>query len=116
MPTVVRHPKQLHLDGLPVLYPHAAGMDIGSDEIVVAVPSDRDPQPVRAFATFTPDLQALVDWLQECQIDTVALESTVGPTHLILRVRQHFAGLRSIAVPLPSRHRPIQHGDVWYEY
>jgi transposase len=76
MPTVVRHPKQLHLDGLPVLYPHAAGMDIGSDEIVVAVPSDRDPQPVRAFATFTPDLQALVDWLQECQIDTVALEST----------------------------------------
>jgi transposase len=76
MPMVVRHPKQLQIDGLPILYPNAAGMDIGSDEIVVAVPADRDPQPVRAFATFTPDLQALVAWLQDCQIDTVALEST----------------------------------------
>ena len=54
----------------------AAGMEIGSDELVVAVPPDRDPQPVRAVATFTPDRQALVDGLQECQIDTVALEST----------------------------------------
>jgi hypothetical protein len=37
----------------------AAGLDIGSAEIVVAVPPDRDPEPVRVFATFTPDLHAL---------------------------------------------------------
>jgi|GEM_PF-1259294 len=69
-------PKQLHLDGVPAIHPHAAGMDIGADEIVVAVPPDRDPQPVRAFATFTPDLHALVAWLVAGRIDTVALEST----------------------------------------
>lgn len=61
---------------LPPIHPHAAGMDIGSNEIVVAVPPDRDPEPVRVFRTFTTDLHALVAWLAACQIDTVALEST----------------------------------------
>ena len=64
------------MDGLPSIHPHAAGIDIGADEIVVAVPPDRDPEPVRAFRTFTPDLQALVAWLVVCRIDTVAREST----------------------------------------
>jgi transposase len=76
MPTPARRPKKLHLDGLPTIYPNAAGIDIGTEEIVVAVPSDRDEQPVRAFATFTPDLHALVVWLEACGIDTVAMEST----------------------------------------
>ena len=71
-----RAPKQLHLEGLPAIHPNAAGIDIGANEIVVAVPADRDAQPVRAFPTFTQDLQSLVDWLLACQIDTVALEST----------------------------------------
>jgi len=71
-----RTPKQLHLEGLPAIHPHAAGIDIGANEIVVAVPPDRDAQPVRAFPTFTQDLQALVHWLLACRIDTVALEST----------------------------------------
>jgi len=43
---------------LPVIHPHAAGIDIGATEIYVAVPPDRDPQSVRCFATFTPDLRA----------------------------------------------------------
>jgi hypothetical protein len=64
------------MDGLPAIHPHAAGIDIGADEIVVAVPADRDPQPVRVFRTFTLDLHTLVDWLVACQIDTVAMEST----------------------------------------
>ena len=36
----------------------------------------RDGQSVRSFATFTPDLNALADWLQACAIDTVVMEST----------------------------------------
>jgi transposase len=71
-----RTPKTLHVQGLPTIFPNAAGIDIGADEIVVAVPPDRDPEPVRAFGTFTPDLVALVAWLLACRIDTVALEST----------------------------------------
>jgi len=58
------------------LNPNAAGLDIGSAEIWAAVPSDRDPEPVRPFGTFTPDLNALADWLQACGITTVAMEST----------------------------------------
>src|SRR6266545_5059214 len=76
MPAPRRSPKKLQLDGLPTILPNAAGMDIGTEEIVVAVPPDRDEQPVRAFATFTPDLHALVAWLVACRIDTVAMEST----------------------------------------
>jgi transposase len=76
MPRPNRTPKQLHVDGLPAIHPNAGGIDIGADEIVVAVPPDRDPEPVRAFRTFTPDLQTLVAWLVACRIDTVALEST----------------------------------------
>jgi len=61
---------------LPVMRPNAAGIDIGATEIYVAVPADRAPKNVRAFATFTQDLQALADWLQQCGVDTVAMEST----------------------------------------
>ena len=53
----------------------AAGIDIGAEQHFVAVPDDID-EPVRCFGTFTPDLQNLVQWLKECQIDTVAMEST----------------------------------------
>ena len=55
---------------------NAAGIDIGATEIYIAVPEDRDPQPVRCFSTFTEDLHAAADWLKACHIETVAMEST----------------------------------------
>jgi transposase len=60
----------------PLVQPDAAGIDIGATEIYVAVPPDRDDEPVRCFESFTPDLIALADWLQACRIRTVAMEST----------------------------------------
>ncbi len=54
----------------------AAGLDIGAEEIWACVPAESDAQPVRAFGTFTPDLQALADWLGQCEVTTVAMEST----------------------------------------
>jgi len=59
-----------------VLEPDAAGIDIGAEEIYVAVPPDRDEESVRRFSSFTCDLHALADWLEQCQIRTVAMEST----------------------------------------
>ena len=50
-------------DMRPCVNPHAAGLDIGSEEIWACVPEDRDAEPVRSFETFTPDLLALADWL-----------------------------------------------------
>jgi transposase len=71
-----RTPATHHFDGLPTIFVNAAGIDVSADEIVVAVPPDRDPEPVRVFRTFSPDLIALLTWLLACRIDTVALEST----------------------------------------
>jgi transposase len=64
------------LDVLEQINLHAAGLDIGSEEIYACVPVDRDDPSVRAFPTFTVDLHALADWLEACQIETVAMEST----------------------------------------
>jgi len=63
-------------ESLIIVNPDAAGLDIGQDEIWVCVPADREAPAVRPFGTYTPDLNALADWLEACQIRTVALEST----------------------------------------
>jgi transposase len=68
--------KSVPLQGLSLIHPHAAGIDVGAREHLVAVPCDRDPQPVRTFQAFTPDLHQLAAWLKQCGIQTVALEST----------------------------------------
>ena len=46
---------------LAITHPNAAGIDIGSAAHFVAVPPDRDDEPVREFASFTADLNALAD-------------------------------------------------------
>ena len=56
--------------------PNAAGVDVGAREMYVAIPPDRDTEPVRVFPTFTADLEALADFLVDRGITTVALEST----------------------------------------
>jgi transposase len=61
---------------LPTLHPHAAGIDIGATQIQVAVAYDADPKPVRTFSTFTDELLKLRDWLIQCGVRTVAMEST----------------------------------------
>ena len=61
---------------LQVVHPHAAAVDIGAAEHGVAVPPDRDAQPVRRFGTCTIDLEAIADWLLACDVTTVAMEST----------------------------------------
>jgi transposase len=58
------------------IQPDAAGIDCGQNSHFVAVPPGHDPQPVREFRTFTGELQRLADWLVECGVKTVAMEST----------------------------------------
>jgi transposase len=60
----------------PAFEPNAAGIDIGAREIFVAVPPERDSDPVRKCETFTGDLQQMADWLVSCGITTAAMEST----------------------------------------
>src|SRR3954468_22530737 len=61
---------------LPIVYPNAAGLDIGSSEIYACVPPEGVEDNVKVFGTFTADLSALANWLAVHHIDTVAMEST----------------------------------------
>ena len=62
--------------GLSLLNLNAAGIDVGASSHFVAVPADRTEQPVREFEAFTADLYRLADWLAECGVETVVMEST----------------------------------------
>ena len=56
--------------------PDIAGIDCGSAEHYVAVPTDRAAEPVQSFTTFTADLHRLADWLTACRVTSVAMEAT----------------------------------------
>jgi transposase len=61
---------------LSTVNPRAAGIDVGAQFHVVAVPPECDAEAVRTFRSFTGDLHRLADWLVACRIQTVAMEST----------------------------------------
>jgi len=67
---------QKRKSALRLTYPNAAGIDVGSESHFVAVPPDRDDEPVREFRSFTEDLHHMAEWLSSCGVDTVAMEST----------------------------------------
>lgn len=56
--------------------PNSAGIDCGASAHYVAVSPSVAEEPVRRFTSFTHDLHALADWLEECGVETVAMEST----------------------------------------
>ena len=62
--------------GLSQLNLNAAGIDVAATSHFVAVPADRAEQPVQEFAAFTADLYRLAEWLSECGVETVVMEST----------------------------------------
>lgn len=62
-----------HLD---VLHPDAAGIDVGSRHHYVSVPEGRDKETIRRFGCYTPDLESMAQWLKQCQVKTVVMEST----------------------------------------
>jgi hypothetical protein len=61
---------------LEVIHPDAAGIDIGNELHYVAVPPNGDRESVRHFGCTTAELKALADWLKQCGIRTVAMQST----------------------------------------
>src|SRR3989442_8140243 len=94
--------------------PNAAGLDVGSTFHVVAVPADRDDQPVRTFRTVSGDLHRLADWLEATGITTVAMESTSVywiPVFDILEAR----GFQVLLVNARDvKHVPGRKTDVQY--
>ncbi|MGL6268010.1 MAG: IS110 family transposase, partial [Chitinophagaceae bacterium] len=60
---------------LPIVHPNAAGIDVSATMHAVAVRPGIEPN-VKEFGAFTEDLHAIADWLKECKVTTVAMEST----------------------------------------
>lgn len=54
----------------------AAGVDAGAEHHWVAVPEDIEGPRVRKFATNTPGLRLMAEWLSACRVRTVAVEAT----------------------------------------
>lgn len=97
---------------LEVVKPKAAGIDIGASSHWVSVPPECDEQPVREFGCYTPDLGVLVAWLQQCGIETVAMEST-GVYWISLFELLESAGIEVILVNAqPLKHVPGRKSDV----
>src|SRR5688572_13141031 len=61
---------------MPIVNPYSAGIDISDKEHAVAVPEGLATERVRSFGTMTCNLEEIIKWLQECEIETVAMEST----------------------------------------
>ena len=76
MPRRKKKQLQVGTDELPRMNKDAAGIDIGASEHWAAVPVGRAAEPVKPFGTFTVDLYKMADWLKQCGIKTVAMEST----------------------------------------
>jgi len=84
-------------EGLSVLHPNAAAIDIGGAEHWVAIPPGRAECSVRKFGCCTADLNALADWLQAHRIDTVVMEAT-GNYWVILYDILEARGLNPVVV------------------
>ncbi len=100
---------------MPTTHPHAAGIDLGNTAHFVCVPADSvptDQNPVRQFGVFNPDLDQLVEWLKQCQVQTVALEST-GVMWIPVFQKLETAGLEVFLVNTKHlKHVPGRKSDV----
>src|SRR6202790_1559933 len=62
--------------GMAIVHLNAGGIDVGNESHFVAVPPDRDTNPVREFGCWTAALNEMAEWLKSCRIDTVAMQAT----------------------------------------
>jgi transposase len=60
---------------MEVVYERIAAIDIGKRQSVVYVRTSQ-LEETRSFGMMTADLLRLADWLRECQVEQVAMEST----------------------------------------
>src|SRR6516162_7914834 len=74
----LRQKEAAQVEALPVLHPHAAGIDIGSRShwVCVGFTSEAPSCLIREFPAHTAGLKAIAAFLREHQVTTIAMEST----------------------------------------
>lgn len=87
--------------GLPVINPHAAGIDIGDTEHHLAISDGESGHQIITFGSFTEDLATMVQLLKEKGITSVAMEAT-GVYYVPLYLMIEEAGIEPYLVN--SRH------------
>lgn len=98
--------------GLQVVNPNAAGIDVGNESHYVAVPGDRDREPVREFGCWTAALKELCQWLVNCGIQTVAMQAT-GVYWIALCDLLEQAGIRVVVANAEhTKNMPGRKSDV----
>jgi hypothetical protein len=94
-------------NGLPVIRRGAAGIDLGSKSHWVCAPTlDGLAREVREFGATTPELNCMAAWLQERQVESVAMESTGTywvPVHEIPKRYQKWEVLQRLVDRTRSR-------------
>lgn len=61
---------------LGIIYPAAAGIDVGSMNMMVSYPGSGNIQTVREYGAYTEDLHAMANELQEAGVTHVCMEAT----------------------------------------
>src|SRR5262245_52897123 len=63
------------VEGLSIVNPHAAGIDIGSRShwVCVGIPENATDGVIREFSAYTEGLQEIVAFLRRYQVTTVAM-------------------------------------------
>src|SRR6185295_14259143 len=97
---------------LTLLNPDAAGIDVGASEHYVAVPPERDEQAVRSFGAFTEDLHKLAQWLLQCGVHTVAMESTGVYWIPLYQILEDYGLMVKLVNARHVKHVPGRKSDV----
>ena len=73
-----RQKEAAQVQALPVLHPHAAGIDVGSRShwVCVRFTTEANSCVIQEFPAHTDGLKAIAAFLHEHQVATVAMEST----------------------------------------
>ncbi len=68
---------EVEVEGLPVIRPNVAGIDLGSTTHWVCAPKvGGRGREVEEFGATTPELERMAEWLKERKVESVAMEST----------------------------------------
>ena len=73
----LRPDNEAEVEGLPIVRPNVAGIDLGSQTHWVCAPKkDGNGREVEPFRATTPELERMAEWLKERNVESVAMEST----------------------------------------
>ena len=68
---------EVEVEGLPVVRPNVAGIDLGSTQHWVCAPKKEGTgRDVAHFGATTPELEKMAEWLKQRNVESVAMEAT----------------------------------------